>query len=218
MINTIQRILCFGDSLTAGYYNNGDDFHPYSILLSNLLGNVEVDHIGLSGITVEEMVEQIDNSNCVDCVDRVWNGLRVQLKQKKYDLCIILAGTNDIDDGDEVSITENIFKLHKIANDEGCNTIALTIPPMKIENIIPRITKVRTEVNNNLKNDPARVFNALEPHNTYDVIDIDTELFTTSSDKMELYSDGIHLTPDGYDMIAKIIFTHISSECQIEMK
>ena len=89
MINTIQRILCFGDSLTAGYYNNGDDFHPYSILLSNLLGNVEVDHIGLSGITVEEMVEQIDNSNCVDCVDRVWNGLRVQLKQKKYD-CVLL--------------------------------------------------------------------------------------------------------------------------------
>ena len=32
------------------------------------------------------MVEQIDNSNCVDCVDRVWNGLRVQLKQKKYEI------------------------------------------------------------------------------------------------------------------------------------
>ena len=33
----MKNILCFGDSLTAGYYNEGEKFHPYSLKLEELL-------------------------------------------------------------------------------------------------------------------------------------------------------------------------------------
>jgi hypothetical protein len=45
-----MRVLCFGDSLTAGYYDNGRRFHPYASEAMRLLG-VKIDHVGLCGYT-----------------------------------------------------------------------------------------------------------------------------------------------------------------------
>jgi lysophospholipase L1-like esterase len=45
-----MRVLCFGDSLTAGYYENGRRFHPYASEVMRLLG-VKIDHVGLCGYT-----------------------------------------------------------------------------------------------------------------------------------------------------------------------
>ncbi len=42
------RVLCFGDSLTAGYWANGRRFHPYAGEAKRLLG-VPIDHVGLCG-------------------------------------------------------------------------------------------------------------------------------------------------------------------------
>jgi len=64
-----KRILCFGDSLTAGYYAQGNRFHPYANLLKKLLG-VEVDYIGLSGWTTRQMCDSKDSDSCVDVVRR----------------------------------------------------------------------------------------------------------------------------------------------------
>ena len=44
-----MRVLCFGDSLTAGYWENGRRFHPYAHEATNLLGGVKIDHVGLCG-------------------------------------------------------------------------------------------------------------------------------------------------------------------------
>jgi hypothetical protein len=43
-------VLCFGDSLTAGYWENGRRFHPYASEATRLLG-VKIDHVGLCGYT-----------------------------------------------------------------------------------------------------------------------------------------------------------------------
>jgi hypothetical protein len=48
--NGTMRVLCFGDSLTAGYWENGRRFHPYASEATRLLG-VQMDHVGLSGYT-----------------------------------------------------------------------------------------------------------------------------------------------------------------------
>ena len=45
-----MRVLCFGDSLTAGYYDNGRRFHPYASEVMRLLA-VKTDHVGLCGYT-----------------------------------------------------------------------------------------------------------------------------------------------------------------------
>jgi lysophospholipase L1-like esterase len=47
-------ILCFGDSLTAGYFANGSEFHPYAGTLQRILGRAAlVEHCGLSGWTAK---------------------------------------------------------------------------------------------------------------------------------------------------------------------
>jgi hypothetical protein len=48
--NGTMRVLCFGDSLTAGYWENGRRFHPYASEATRLLG-VKIDHVGLCGYT-----------------------------------------------------------------------------------------------------------------------------------------------------------------------
>ena len=79
----MKNILCFGDSLTAGYYNGGNNFHPYANKLATLLNDeFNIDHIGLSGATIDDMLEDIDNESTIDCTNRVWRGLRIQLKKK----------------------------------------------------------------------------------------------------------------------------------------
>jgi hypothetical protein len=49
MSSGTMRVLCFGDSLTAGYWENGRRFHPYAYEATNLLGGVKIDHVGLCG-------------------------------------------------------------------------------------------------------------------------------------------------------------------------
>jgi hypothetical protein len=44
-----MRVLCFGDSLTAGYWENGRRFHPYADEAMRLLAGVKIDHVGLCG-------------------------------------------------------------------------------------------------------------------------------------------------------------------------
>lgn len=76
----MKRVLAFGDSLTAGYVDRGRGFNPYAARLSTLLEEVPVDHVGLSGWTVGEMLENAENPECIDVCGRVWSGLRKQLQ------------------------------------------------------------------------------------------------------------------------------------------
>jgi len=134
-IDPRKRILCFGDSLTAGYYAQGNRFHPYANLLKKLLG-VEVDYIGLSGWTTRQMCDGKDNDSCVDVVkrqgaisteicvlnsgiSRSWRGLRAQLRRNRYTHCIILGGTNDVSGSSPDMILSNLRTLHAIARQFG---------------------------------------------------------------------------------------------------
>ena len=47
--NGTMRVLCFGDSLTAGYWEGGRRFHPYAHDAMQLLRGVKFDHVGLCG-------------------------------------------------------------------------------------------------------------------------------------------------------------------------
>jgi lysophospholipase L1-like esterase len=186
----MKNILCFGDSLTAGYYNEGEKFHPYSLKLEELLNDVCVDHIGLSGWTTEEMLDNIDNPECEDCVGRKWPGLRVQLRKKSYEYCIVLAGTNDLFDLCAKDIAINLLELYRLVHKEGCKTIALTIPDMRIESVMPEITNNKQIINKWLKT-----------LSEITVVDIASCL----SDSNPWDNDGLHFTPYGYDTIGTII-------------
>lgn len=189
----MENILCFGDSLTAGYYNEGKNFYPYSKKLSKLLDDkYHIDYIGLSGWTTEEMINNKDNINCEDCLEKIWFGLSIQLRQKKYKYCIILAGTNDLEENNSIDIITNILSIHQIAINEGCKTIALTIPPMRIESVIPEIKEKRQNINDSLKS-----------YSEIETIDI--------SNNNLWDSDGLHFSPEGYDEIANKITNYFTT-------
>ena len=197
-----MNILCFGDSLTAGYYNEGNAFHPYSIRLRELLKDSNIDYIGLSGYTSDEMLSTIDKEIITDYIDISGCGLRIQLKKKQYDLCIILAGSNDVADNELPDpIISDIFKLHEIVHEMGTKSIALTIPKIKFENCDENITNIRKKINKAL-------YNGIEQYtNNYRVIDIDKYI----GDNFEyIDDDGLHFKPEGYDKIAEYIATFIN--------
>ena len=191
----MKNILCFGDSLTAGYYNDGNNFYPYSKKLEELFEyQYNIDYIGLSGWTTEEMIDNKDNIICEDSLGKKWVGLRVKLRKKIYNYCIILVGTNDLDENNREDIFKNLLRIHNIAKEEGCQTIALTIPAMRIESVMPEIKEKRQKINNCLKS--SKEFNT-----------IDITKFLSDASFWDI--DGLHFTPNGYNEIAFAIKEHI---------
>jgi len=189
----MQRILCIGDSLTDGYYDDGTKFHPYAEKLQQLLA-VPVDRIGLSGWTTDQLVRGIEQDECVDCNGKVLPGIRKQLNLHTYSHCVIMAGTNDIGDTPTLLTIANLQQLKRVALQHVPLVITMTIPEMRVEQKIPRMKMWREEINAALLADPP-------------CIDIAAQLPLASADASTLellwQSDGLHLNPAGYDLIGE---------------
>lgn len=136
-----KRILCYGDSLTAGFCNSGEKFEPYGRTLADMMGRsgiaCEVSVCGLSGRTAEEMIAEKDSAIFTDCaaLDHVGKGLaRILDDDGKPDVVVILAGTNDLGFAGFTQgltakhILSRVQQLHLMCHQRGISTIAL-IPP-----------------------------------------------------------------------------------------
>ena len=83
---TIARVLCYGDSLTAGYTaltKYTGEYAPWATHLGDALG-VAVDHVGMCGWTAEQMVDGLDGEANVDICDVAHRGLRLLLQEGSY--------------------------------------------------------------------------------------------------------------------------------------
>jgi len=90
------RILCFGDSLTAGYSSWGSVHHPYNEVLENMLSMAYPDlkivtaEDGMSGSTVKHGFQTRMNEQFLEPrnkkEDKDEDG-------KRYDWAIVLGGT-----------------------------------------------------------------------------------------------------------------------------
>lgn len=129
------RIVCYGDSLTAGFCNRGRSFQPYGRTLSAILEKLalpsSVSVCGLCGKTARQMVEGLRWQTLNDYLDNKGPGLERMLSDCRPDLAIILAGTNDLLRGaSPESVLSDVRKLHASCHAAGVPTIAL-IPPVK---------------------------------------------------------------------------------------
>jgi len=133
---TAFRVLCYGDSLTVGFYDQGRQYEPYGKELAEALSvaagmPVEVSVCGHSGHTAQEMVADMDSTSVEDVGGLLSKGLRRALAEQPQcpDLVVIMAGTNDIGGGASPSSTlEYICKLHGVCHSLGIPTLALTPP------------------------------------------------------------------------------------------
>ena len=94
----MKRVLCYGDSLTAGYCPGSSKYYPYASFLKIKLQEafknevVEVDHYGFCGATTKELLDNSQTKSFKDINGKSGPGIVVALNQKEYDLVIIMAG------------------------------------------------------------------------------------------------------------------------------
>lgn len=197
-----KRILCYGDSLTAGYYRYGSEFHPYGDTLAKL-SHANVDAVGMSGWTSDEMVQNANLSDNEDAVGYSSDGLIKLLKSKSYDIVCVLAGTNDLGTGVSADdIIENLQASTRICletNDGNqVKVLLLTVPPSRAEQYTgPRRSIVNSALASIASQHFGRVF----------VADAGSALPIA---EVELWdSDMLHLSPKGSERLGQFVYDQL---------
>mmetsp|Transcript_50180 Transcript_50180/g.113905 ORF Transcript_50180/g.113905 Transcript_50180/m.113905 type:complete len:304 (+) Transcript_50180:62-973(+) len=189
-----QRILCYGDSLTAGTTSLG--YFPYASVLEAGLKSrgldVVVNHLGYPGWTADTLVQEADGPD----------GLKFLLRASKpeHDLAIILAGTNDLgypgqgEKPREFQIFDNIWALHLMAHERGVKTLAISIPESGYQSAVASARALRDSVNQLLQK------KCQEPKSMCAYFDCPVPYDRTSGLWEE---DGLHFSPQGYSSLGK---------------
>lgn len=207
-----RSVLCFGDSLTSGYYNHGHNSHPYSQRLSQLLNsNGRLKYFVKTSGKVREMAHGSMSKRLPQVLGN----------SSRFDWVIILGGTNDVahvkNFGDDDSfmnqlisiwkprIVRDIEVLHEISHKYGAKTVLLTIPETAYEAWpnFKTLWVMRNKINQDLRDYARR-----SQGNTV-LCDLAAKLPRHSLSpqaKALLWNDHLHLTPFGYDKMAEIVY------------
>lgn len=195
-----RRILCYGDSLTAGYCDGGRSFAPYGNALERSLTDAgtacEVSVCGLSGHTAKRMATELCAANARDICGRVGRGLqRVLDEDASPDLVVIMAGTNDLGHGTPPEeIVSHVARLHAACHARDIPTVALTAPcPAKDfrDGLAAELTRWARTVPNVLAC-------------------LDTEELVPRGEGSPLWDkDTLHLTPEGSRTLGQRLARHV---------
>jgi len=200
------RILALGDSLTAGYYNHGQDYHPYATHLTYLFESanipVEIDERGISGERV---------------IPTMVNRLRRFLNNDaSYDWIIILGGNNDLCR----VLAEKIFKqglepMYEMCLNHTQKKVKLAVMTV-IENSYDMPTQKDDQDRQALN---AMIRDYVAKSNAQDricLVDLDKGIpyhnVSNDEERKRIWDDGVHLTPAGYDRMATLVFNAIKSK------
>lgn len=209
---TKLRILCFGDSLTAGYYHHGKSFFPYCTPMKQMLA--QRTHLPVIA-EAKGIVGEMTHKQMTNRLPLVLGNATAQ-----YDWIIILGGTNDIlhvknfaDDQEFLNQLENVWqpriakdieKLHSISYKYGAHTLLLTVPENSIE-LWPEykpLMKMRTKINNSLK----RFAYASNGQTVFcDTARKVPRHSLSPAQENALWDDHLHMTPAGYTKMARVI-------------
>lgn len=207
-----RSILCFGDSLTSGYYNHGHSFHPYSQRLGQLLNS---DGRLKYFIKTSGKVREMAHGSMAKRLPEVLGN------SSRFDWVIILGGTNDVahvkNFGDDDSfmnqlisvwkprIVRDIEVLHEISHNYGARTVLLTIPETAYEAWpnFKTLWVMRNRINQDLREYARR------SQGKTVLCDLAAKLPRHSLSlqaQAMLWNDHLHLTAYGYDRMAEIVY------------
>lgn len=202
--NKLYRILCYGDSLTAGTSPPSYQVFPYAPFLEQALNSLlpknnrfytaQVRHVGLPGWTSQQMVDTLssDNRGLVTTLQRV--------KDPAITLTIILAGTNDLGHGyRREEITENLLRLHEAALEYSQQTLAIAIPPSGYTSQNVAARTLADGVNQDLQ-----AFANKEPRTTFVEFP-----FGFERNGENWSSDTLHFSPLGYQRLGEGLATNV---------
>ncbi|PSR75141.1 SGNH hydrolase-type esterase domain-containing protein [Coniella lustricola] len=194
------RILCVGDSLTAGFSSyNTPTYHPYSSALTTVLTRA------FPALTIDTHVEAQPGD--VVCgpdslfLPRIEPIFLTRGGGTPFDWTIVLAGTNDIAVAIAESQAQTIFtalrRVWAVPLSKGGRVLACTVP--------------EADVAGELGENQARTRNALNAlisghrQENFHVFDLHAAMpYTTMrpEERRRYWSpDGVHLSSDGYNML-----------------
>ncbi|KAL8417486.1 hypothetical protein RB594_001234 [Gaeumannomyces avenae] len=185
------RILCFGDSLTAGYASLGTVYRPYSEqmveLLRPALPDVEIETVvdGRPGDTTTGFLSRLDP--------------HFGPGKPSYDWTILLGGTNDLAyNRTAEAVFENLSKCWGVAQAHGSKVLVLTVPEVGVTGSA-LVNSRRDELNRLIKNAEGGNIYVHDHHAA-------VPFWAMSEDDRRLHwDDNVHLTPSGYDLMGQKI-------------
>ncbi|KAL3802640.1 hypothetical protein HJC23_011964 [Cyclotella cryptica] len=223
------RILCYGDSLTAGTSPQTDQLHPYGPHLErelNRLYSLESDDApsivvrwrGLPGWTASAMSEYLDDSTV---------GLRSaanSIRDPSLSLVIILAGTNDIgmltssmnpsgDGVDAEMAIEPILSLHRAclesdSGDDRDGSVKIGVGSNELRTLAVGIPESAWQQSNQsaqkLCNDMNILLASMASSSTSNFggrLSFVGFPFVYAREDSKWSSDGLHLSPEGYEVL-----------------
>lgn len=179
-----MKILCVGDQLTLGYVCDTMKYrYPYSTVLKN---NHSIDILAKMHRRVFSIRKDVNE----------------HLNNHKYDIVIVLTGSNNLATNDKEYIYKKIIDIHNVIHHTNTKSIVLSIPEkisMKTNKCL--YDKKRNWINNKLcewcENNENAIYVPYGENFRYDY-------------DMTLWSgDGTHMSPKGYRKVGEFISDYI---------
>ncbi|MGH7216762.1 MAG: SGNH/GDSL hydrolase family protein [Nitrospiraceae bacterium] len=203
MLNASSHIVCFGDSLTAGFqsptFDNPQGIEtPYGRFLQELTGPaVRVSVSGICGELTGEMVMRFRSA--------------VLAHQPTH--VVILGGTNDLGwNAVPADIMRNLLKMYELAAAAGITTVPVTVPSIRMGGDLRGEEDRRWFVTHL---DPRRRLNNLILRYAESKRVAAFDLFAATAEPetqqlaAEYSNDGLHLTTAGYRLIAERLYQDV---------
>ncbi|KAG0014228.1 hypothetical protein BGZ81_000584 [Podila clonocystis] len=193
-----MKVLCIGDSLTAGYIDYDQEHAPYTDYLNRLLGHsVTITNAGVDGETVLEIEQRL--------------GL---LLQHHYDVVVLLGGTNDLggimssEAADKAVSHISFAGIYNLILESPTRVlIQLTVPFNAFDRMDSQSREQKEALNRRIQqtaclkktvldiNDPTLGFNYLD---------------MTEQARDMYFHDSLHYTAKGYKRMAQCVFSALS--------
>lgn len=198
-----MTIICFGDSLTAGFQSPSPEHPtgqetPYGRFLQELLGaSVEVRVSGICGEVTGEMAMRF----------------RRDVLQHRPDYVVVLGGTNDLGwNAAPADIMRNLIKMYELARASEIVPVPVTVPSVRVD-----ITGGGSDAQAWLEQhvERRRVLNGLIRDYAASKHLAGVDLFTATADpetgqlEAAYSNDGLHLTTAGYRLLARLLYDQV---------
>ena len=210
---TTPFLVCFGDSLTAGYQTGVGGFGlnadtPYGGFIQQWVGGgAKIVVTGICGELTSEMVQRFHRD--------------VVAAQPK--VTVILGGTNDLGSGvSPMDIFENLKLMYRSALDAGIEPVGVTVPSICVEVSEPGMGQIDSErpippwlqthinlrlVLNQQISEACRTFNIQCLDLFAETLEGPTQLLAS-----QFASDGLHFNKAGYEVFARLVWRHLLAE------
>jgi acyl-CoA thioesterase-1 len=201
----VPLIVCFGDSLTAGYQSPTPDWPqlretPYGAFLQERLGACATVAVsGVCGELTSEMVARFSRDV-------------IALKPASV---VILGGTNDLGwQAAPAEILRNLLAMYDMALAEQVRPVAVTVPSIRIAGDVGE-REGRVWLDGHIQR--RRELNVMIQRVCLEKQLSCVDFFTATQEQgsgllAEPYSnDGLHLTTDGYRRLAELLYAEVFS-------